>query len=94
MAAALTDNGVAVGRLNILHPIRFRAEHRDDILRDALKHAPVVVFTQDLQLRYTWITPPVLALDYRNLLGGTDAKSFAAWDHRSFVGCTAAEISC
>jgi hypothetical protein len=58
----------------------------------ALKHAPVVVFTQDLQLRYTWITPPVLAWDYRNLLGSIDAESFAPWDHRSMVGCTDAEI--
>jgi len=61
-------------------------------LRVALKHAPVVVFTQDLQLRYTWITPPVLAWDYRNLLGSIDAESFAPWDHRSMVGCTDAEI--
>ena len=28
----------------------------------ALKHAPVVVITQDLQLRCTWLTPPVQAL--------------------------------
>jgi hypothetical protein len=37
-----------------------------------------VVFTQDLQLRYTWITPPVLAWDYRKLLGSADAESFGA----------------
>jgi hypothetical protein len=61
-------------------------------LRVALKHAPVVVFTQDLQLRYTWITPPVMAWDYRNLLGTIDAESFAPWDHRSMVGCTDVEI--
>jgi hypothetical protein len=64
----------------------------EERLRVALKHAPVVVFTQDLQLRYTWITPPVLAWDYRNLLGSTDAESFGAWDLRRFVGSTAAEI--
>ena len=60
--------------------------------RVALEHAPVVVFTQDLQLRYTWITPSVQAWDYRNLLGSTDAESFGAWDHRGMVGSTDAEI--
>ena len=30
----------------------------EERLRAALKDAPVVVFTQDLVLRYTWITPP------------------------------------
>src|SRR6516164_6754002 len=64
----------------------------EERLRVALKHAPIVVFTQDLQLRYTWITPPVLAWDYRTLLGGANAESFGAWDHRRFVGCTDAEI--
>ena len=64
----------------------------EERLRVALKHAPVVVFTQDLQLRYTWITPPVMAWDYRNLLGRTDDESCGAWDLRSFVGCTDAEI--
>jgi hypothetical protein len=64
----------------------------EERLRVALKHAPVVVFTQDLQLRYTWISPSVQAWDYRNLLGSTDARSLGAWDHRGFVGCTDAEI--
>jgi PAS domain-containing protein len=58
----------------------------------ALKHAPVVVITQDLQLRLKWITPPVSAWDYRNLLGSTDAGSFGAWDNRRFLGSTDAEI--
>lgn len=39
----------------------------------ALKHAPVVVITQDLQLRLKWITPPS-AWDYPNLLGSTEAE--------------------
>jgi len=64
----------------------------EERLRVALKHAQVVVFTQDLQLRYTWITPRVLAWDYRNLLGSTNTESFGAWDHRSFVGCSDVEI--
>jgi hypothetical protein len=64
----------------------------EERLRAALKHAPVVVFTQDPQLRYTWITPPVLAWDYRNLLSSTDAESFGVWDLRRLVGCTTAEI--
>src|SRR5947209_2867620 len=55
-------------------------------LRIVLKHAPVVVSAQDLQLRFSWITPPVLTWDYRKLLGSTDAESFGALDLRSFVG--------
>ena len=64
----------------------------EERFRVALKIAPVVVFTQDLQLRYTWITPPALAGDYRNLLGSTDANSLGAWDQRRFIGCTDAEV--
>jgi PAS domain S-box-containing protein len=64
----------------------------EERLRVALKNAPVVVFTQDLQLRYTWIIPPVMTWDNRNVLGSTDAVSFGAWDHRSFVGSTDTEI--
>jgi hypothetical protein len=30
-SASLTDNGVALRGLDILHPIRFRAEHRDEV---------------------------------------------------------------
>ena len=58
----------------------------------ALKYAPVVVVTQDLQLRRKWITPPVSVWDYRNLLGSADAGSFGAWDNRRFLGSTDAEI--
>ncbi len=58
----------------------------------ALKHAPVVVITEDLQLRRNWITPPVSTWDYRNLLGSTDAGSFGAWDNRRFLRITDAEI--
>jgi hypothetical protein len=58
----------------------------------ALKHAPVVVITQDLQLRRKWVTPPVWSWDYRNHLGSTDAGSFGAWDIRHFLGSTEAEI--
>jgi PAS domain S-box-containing protein len=64
----------------------------EERLRVALKNAPVVVFTQDLQLRYTWITPPVQDWDYRYVLGSTDAERLGAWDHRSFLGCTDVEI--
>src|SRR6516164_4240037 len=48
----------------------------EERLRVALKNAPVVVFTQDLQLRYTWITPPVMTWDHRNYIGYTDVELF------------------
>ena len=48
----------------------------EERLRVALKNAPVVVFTQDLQLRYTGITPPVMTWDHRNYIGYTDLELF------------------
>ena len=37
--------------------------------RVALKSAPVVVFNQDRELRYTWINSPVLAWAERDVAG-------------------------
>jgi PAS domain S-box-containing protein len=48
----------------------------EERLRVAIKNAPVVVSTQDLRLRYTWITPPVMAWDHREYVGCTDAELF------------------
>jgi len=48
----------------------------EERLQVAIKNAAIVVFTQDLQLRYTWITPPVMAWDRRNYVGRTDAELF------------------
>lgn len=52
----------------------------EERFRVALKNAPVVVFSHDLQLRYTWINAPVLAVDYEDYLGRTDAELFAGED--------------
>jgi PAS domain S-box-containing protein len=47
----------------------------EERFRVALKGAPVVVFTQDLQLRYTWINSPLLVWP-------SNSKSFSPeWDH-------------
>jgi hypothetical protein len=46
----------------------------EERFRVALKGAPVVVFTQDLQLRYTWINSPVLAWGSQDSIGKTDAE--------------------
>src|SRR6516164_1284711 len=46
----------------------------EERFRVALKGAPVVVFTQDLQLRYTWINSPVLAWERQDSIGKTDAE--------------------
>jgi PAS domain S-box-containing protein len=46
----------------------------EERFRVALKGAPVVVFTQDLQLRYTWINSPVLAWNRQDYIGKTDAE--------------------
>jgi len=44
----------------------------EERFRVALKGAPVVVFTQDLDLRYTWINSPVLAWARQDYIGKTD----------------------
>jgi PAS domain S-box-containing protein len=44
----------------------------EERFRVALKGAPVIVFTQDLQLRYTWINSPVLAWERQDYVGKTD----------------------
>jgi PAS domain S-box-containing protein len=46
----------------------------EERFRVALKSAPVVVFNQDRELRYTWINSPVLAWAEREWLGRTDAE--------------------
>ena len=46
----------------------------EERFRVALKGAPVVVFTQDLHLRYTWINSPVLAWAGQDSIGKTDAE--------------------
>jgi PAS domain S-box-containing protein len=46
----------------------------EERFRVALKGAPVVVFTQDLELRYTWINSPVLAWSRQDYVGKTDAE--------------------
>ena len=46
----------------------------EERFRIALKSAPVVVFTQDRQLRYTWINSPVLAWNRQDYVGKTDAE--------------------
>ena len=49
----------------------------EERFRVALKNAPVVVFSHDLQLRYTWINSPHLTVAREDYLGRTDAEVFA-----------------
>src|SRR5262249_8996765 len=49
----------------------------EERFRVALKNAPVVVFSHDLHLRYTWINSPNLVVAHQNYLGRTDAEVFA-----------------
>ena len=46
----------------------------EERFRVALKSAPVVVFNQDRELRYTWINSPVLAWAEHDWMGRTDAE--------------------
>lgn len=46
----------------------------EERFRVALTNAPVVVFNQDCELRYTWINSPVLAWANQDYLGRTDAE--------------------
>jgi PAS domain S-box-containing protein len=46
----------------------------EERFRVALKNSPVVVFSQDHQLRYTWINSPVLGWAVQGYIGQTDAE--------------------
>lgn len=46
----------------------------EERFRVALKNSPVVVFNQDLDLRYTWINSPVLGWAVQGYVGQTDAE--------------------
>ena len=47
---------------------------REERFRVALAAAPIVVFNQDLELRYTWIGNPALGLKVEEGIGRTDAE--------------------
>jgi PAS domain S-box-containing protein len=73
-----SKSGMVVGASVVARDIteRRRAEAAlrlsEERFRVALKGAPVVVFTQDLELRYTWIHSPVLVWDQS--IGHADAE--------------------
>jgi PAS domain S-box-containing protein len=46
----------------------------EERFRVALKGSPVAVFNQDHQLRYTWVSAPVLAWAEQDYLGHTDTE--------------------
>jgi PAS domain S-box-containing protein/putative nucleotidyltransferase with HDIG domain len=48
--------------------------------RIALENSPIVVFNQDLELRYTWIYNPHPEFDSQTILGKTDAELLLADD--------------
>ena len=49
-------------------------QNSEERFRVALKNSPVVVFNQDLELKYTWINAPVLGWAQQEYLGRTDAE--------------------
>jgi diguanylate cyclase (GGDEF)-like protein/PAS domain S-box-containing protein len=63
---------------------RIRAEaalrKSEERFRVALKNSPVVVFNQDMELRYTWINAPVLGWAQQEYLGRTDAEIIGGED--------------
>jgi PAS domain S-box-containing protein len=74
------DDGIIVGASVVAHDIS-RQKQAEAALRlseerfqVALKHAPVTLFSQDLQLGYTWVSAPILAWGRQNYIGRTDAE--------------------
>lgn len=55
-------------------PIEEALRVSEERFRVALKSSPIVVFNQDLELRYTWINSPVLAWALQDYVGHTDAE--------------------
>jgi PAS domain S-box-containing protein len=46
----------------------------EERFRVALKNAPVIVFNQDRELRYTWVNGPIMSWAEKGYLGRTDAE--------------------
>jgi len=76
----LGDDGRPEGSIGIFLDI---SEHKrinealrvsEERFRVALKNSPVVVFSQDRELRYTWINSPVLGWALEGYRGQTDAE--------------------
>lgn len=80
ISPAINRVGMVVGASAVARDITKRKQAEEAMrlseerFRVALKNAPVVVFTQDLQLRYTWINSPVLAWARQDYIGHTDAE--------------------
>ena len=80
ISPAINKVGMVVGASAVARDITQRKQAEEALrlseerFRVALKDAPVVVFTQDLQLRYTWINSPVLAWARQDYIGHTDAE--------------------
>ncbi|MDX2100695.1 MAG: PAS domain S-box protein [Leptolyngbyaceae cyanobacterium bins.59] len=81
--------GNVIGLLGTYEDVteRHKAEealrYSEDRFRIALKNAPIVVFSQDLDLRYTWIYNPALGYQVEEVLGKLDTDLFIPEDgHR------------
>jgi PAS domain S-box-containing protein len=77
LAAMQSDEGMLISSTIRDITERKRVEQTlresEERFRVALKGAPVVVFNQDRELRYTWINSPVLTWAEQGYLGRTDA---------------------
>jgi len=78
LAPMQSDEGMLVSSTVRDITERKRAEkalrESEERFRVALKGAPIVVFNQDRELRYTWINSPVLSWAEQGYLGLTDAN--------------------
>jgi two-component system, cell cycle sensor histidine kinase and response regulator CckA len=54
--------------------------HSEERFRVALKNSPIVVFTQDKELRYTWIYNATIGFNDGDILGKQDSDILAAED--------------
>ena len=85
-------NGKVVGASVVARDITLQKQADEALrlseerFRVALKHAPLVVFSQDLHLRYTWISSPALGLAQEEYLGRTDAEIFGGDDGARLTG--------
>jgi PAS domain S-box-containing protein len=76
------SDGIVVGSSVVARDITLQKEADETLrlseerFRVALKNAPVAVFSQDLQLRYTWVNSSSLGLAREDYLGRTDAEIF------------------
>lgn len=72
-----------VGRdISELIAVRESLRESEELFRMILKNSPITVYTQDTELRYTWMYNPFVGYQFEELVGKLETEVFSAEDAR------------